>query len=280
MSRRSPAEHDEPFDVDRGTAHPERIYDYLIGGDDNFAADRKAADEVFGVFPGGTDAGRNLLREVARFFDRVVRFVGAAGIRQFLNVGTVFSVSEPLHELAQEVAPGSRVLYVVRDMTVLARAHRLRRDAPEGAVQFVYSDLHRPAHLIRQVDEILDLTRPVALIMRGTLSYLADDRDPYGLVATIMDALPPGSYLVATHMASDLRPDEMDKATRLYRERSSGAQGGFMPRTHAEVERFFDGLELVGPGVVAIERWRPDGVAPSRPEREMTAVYGAVGRKP
>jgi hypothetical protein len=265
VSRRSPAENDEPFDVARGTAHPERIYDYLIGGDDHFAADRKAADEVFGVFPGGTDAGRNLLREVARFFDRVVRFVGAAGIR---------------HELAQEVAPGSRVLYVVRDMTVLARAHRLRRDVPEGAVQFVYSDLHRPAHLVRQVDEILDLTRPVALIMRGTLSYLADDRDPYGLVATIMDALPPGSYLVATHMASDLRPDEMDKATRLYRERASGAQGGFMPRTHAEVERFFHGLELVGPGVVAIERWRPDGAAPSRPERETNAVYGAVGRKP
>jgi hypothetical protein len=271
---------DEPFEIDRTTAHPERIYNYLLGGDDNFAADRQAALEIFELFPGGLDAGRALIRAMAKYIGRVVHYVGEMGIRQFINVSTVFPMLENMQDLVERAAPRAHVLYVVRDPTVLAQAHRLVRSSPGGKADVVHSDLRDPVGLMEQAGQILDFTQPVAVMALGTLTYLRDERDPHGLVATLMEPVPPGSYLMISHMASDLRPAEMDKVTARYRQRASSEQLGFVPRSHAEVSRFFDGLELVGSGVVSIDRWRPGEAAPPRPDVQTTPTYGGVARKP
>lgn len=270
----------EPFDIDPNTAHPERIYNYLLGGDDNFAADRETADDVFAVFPEGLEAGRALLRSIGKFLGRAVRHLGDQGIRQFLSVGTVFPMLENLHDLAQRAAPGSHVLYVVRDATVLAQAHRLVRSTPDGVAAFVHNDLRDPEALARQAAGILDFDRPVGLLVLGTLAYVRDQNDAYRIVDALKDAVPSGSYLVINHMASDLRPDEMAEVTRRYRRKATSEHLGYVPRSHDEVVRFFDGWELVGPGVVDVDRWRPDRAAPPRPESQITPSYGGVGRKP
>jgi hypothetical protein len=269
----------EPFEIDTRAAHPERIYNYLLGGDDNFAADREAAHDVFSVVPGGLDAGRAMMRAIAKFVIRAFQFVGDAGVRQFLSVGTVLPMLDSLHDLARQAAPGAHVLYVVRDTTVLAQAHRLVQSSPDAVADFIHSDLRDPVALAQRAAGILDFERPVGVLVMGTLAYVRDESDAYRLVSALMDTVPSGSYLVLIHMASDLRAEEMAESTRRYRKRAT-KHLGFVPRSHDEVVRFFDGLDLVGPGVVEVNRWRRDEARPRRPESEITPVYGGVGRKP
>jgi hypothetical protein len=258
-------------DIDTTVAHPARVYDYWLGGSSNFPADREAAERVLAATPGL----RSRVRANRAFLARAVRYLAAeAGIRQFLDIGTGIPSANNTHEVAQAVAPDSRVVYVDNDPIVLAHAKSLLAGSPEGATQYIDGDLRDASVILRAAAGTLDLTRPIALMLVGILHLIQDSEEPHRIVAGLMDALPPGSYLAISHPASDIQPSQAE-AQRRYNERVSTPQ---TLRTRDEVARFFDGLDLVPPGVVYVHAWRPDpGDVP--PEGGVSA-YGAVACKP
>jgi hypothetical protein len=268
----------EAFDVEIDTSVPNaaRVYDYLLGGTANFAIDREVAERNNAVLPGGTDTARAEVRANRQFLGRAVRYlVGEAGIRQFLDVGTGIPLGEHVHEVAQAVAPESRIVYVDYDPVVLAHADTLLRSTPEGKTDYVHGDLRRPDQIVEQARRTLDLSQPVALFLVGIL-YLVDDAEqPHAIVSRLLDALPSGSYLVASHMTSDINTEAMEKLGELL---NQTMKEPFVMRSHAEVTRFFDGLELVDPGVVQVTSWRPD--TEPVPGEESIAYYVGMGRKP
>ena len=257
--------------IDTSVAHPARVYDYWLGGKDNFAADREAAERVLAVSPGL----RWRIQANRRFLARAVRYLAEdAGIRQFLDIGTGIPSANNTHQVAQEAAPDARIVYVDNDPIVLSHARALLTSGPRGATQYVHGDAREPGPIIESAAETLDFSQPVALMLIGVLHLIQDSEDPWGLVAWLMAQLPAGSYLAISHPAIDIAPGQAE-AQRRYNERVSTPQ---TLRDRDQVARFFEGLELVEPGLVYVHTWRP-GEFDTAPE-DATSAWGGVARKP
>jgi O-methyltransferase involved in polyketide biosynthesis len=258
---------------DTSVSHPARVYDYYLGGKDNFAADRVAAEAGLKVFPGVLQS----VRANRAFLERVVRYLTAdAGIREFLDIGTGLPSANNTHEVAQSIAPESRIAYVDNDPVVLMHAEALLAGSDAGATHYVDADLRDEETVLREAAKVLDFSKPVAVMLIGVMHFILDEDRPYEIVETLLEAVPSGSYLAMSHMASDVYPETIAEFTRVLNEQTKPSERG-THRTHAEVARFFDGLELVDPGVVQISKWRP------RTEFEanaMAPLWGAVARKP
>jgi hypothetical protein len=262
---------DHSIEIDTTVAHPARVYDYWLGGKDNFAADREAAERVLAATPGL----RFRVQANRAFLARVVRFLAAeAGIRQFLDIGTGIPSANNTHEVAQAVAPEAQIVYVDNDPIVLTHAQALLASGPEGSTQYIDGDLRDGAAILRAAARTLDFTQPIALLLLGILHLIQDSEEPHQIVADLMDALPSGSYLAISHPAIDIHAAQAE-AQKRYNERVSTPQ---TLRTHAEVARFFDGLELVPPGVVYVHTWRPDPGDTAPPDG--VSAHGGVARKP
>ena len=264
------AEVPELAGIDTSVAHPARVYDYWLGGKDNFAADREAAERVLAVTPGL----RFRVQANRAFLARAVRFLaGEAGIRQFLDIGTGIPAASNTHEVAQAVAPDSRIVYVDNDPIVLVHARALLASSPEGSTQYVEGDLRDADPILRAAASTLDFSQPVALMLLGIMHLIQDSEQPYQIVADLMARLPAGSYLALSHPAIDIHAAQAE-AQKRYNERVSTPQ---TLRTRDEVARFFDGLELVPPGVVYVHAWRPDPADPA--SAETVSAHGGVARK-
>lgn len=251
-----------------------RVYDYLLGGKDNYAPDRAVGAALIENVP----ALPLMVKAQREFLARAVEFlVAEAGIRQFLDIGTGIPTANNVHEVAQRIAPESRVVYVDNDPIVLAHARALMSGTREGATAFIQADILEPEAILTDptLQETLDLTRPVALMLVGILHHLRDHEESRQIVATLLDALPSGSYLALTHPSADFDQKGMTALAAAAEE--SGIP--YVPRSKAEVERFGSGLEFVEPGVVPILGWRPD---PSAANVDVNSVFGwaAVARKP
>ena len=258
-----------PPEIDTSVAHQARVYDYLIGGKDNFAVDREVGDMVLQANPDLALAAR----ANRAFLGRAVRFLASeAGIRQFLDIGTGIPSASNTHEVAQAVASQSRVVYVDNDPIVLAHARALLTSAPEGRTAYLDADARDPDPILARAAGTLDFSRPVAVML---LSILQVIDDPYALTSRLLRAVPPGSYLAISVPASDIQEEAQAAWARRVAGDFPGATIGL--RSHAEMARFFDGLELVDPGVVPVNHWRP---GPGGPEpAHALPSYGAVGRK-
>ncbi|MEU5565184.1 SAM-dependent methyltransferase [Micromonospora musae] len=262
-----------PSGVDARFPHSARVYDWWLGGKDNFAADRAMGAALVEAIP----TLREMAKENRRFVHRVARhLVGEAGIRQFLDIGTGIPTRPNLHEVAQAVAPETRVVYVDNDPIVLAHARALMISTAQGRSEYIHADLREPEKILSdaRLTETLDLDRPVALTLIAVLMLLRDSDDPAGRLRTLMDAVPSGSYLAITHPTGDFDPAAMNAAV------AAATQGGMtlVPRTRAEVERFFTGWELVEPGIAPVMAWRPEDGQPDDPH---AAYYWAgLARKP
>jgi hypothetical protein len=259
----------QPPDIDTSVAHQARVYDYLLGGKDNFAADREAGDKVLQGYPDAAVAARTN----RTFLGRAVRFLAAeAGIRQFLDIGTGIPSANNTHEVAQAVAPESRVMYVDNDPIVLAHARALLTSAPEGQTAYLDVDANDPDAILARAAGMLDFARPVAITLLAILHVI---KDPYALTSRLVDAVPTGSYLAITLPASDVQQEAQAALARGVNEGIPGITMALF--SHAEAARFFDGLELVEPGIVPINYWRP---GPGGPEPAgARPSYAAVGRK-
>jgi hypothetical protein len=260
-----------PPGIDTSTAHPARVYDFWLGGKDNFAADREAAELALQAYPELAKA----VQSNRAFLARAVRYLtGEAGIRQFLDIGTGIPSADNTHEVAQREAPDSRIVYVDNDPIVLLHAQALLSSTPEGATDYLQADLHDPSTILAEAGQTLDFSQPVALMLLAILQFIPDSEDPYGLVSRLVDALPSGSYLVISHPTDDFNPNQQGESIQRYNERVADTA---TLRGEAETRRFFDGLELVEPGVVAVAKWRPDSdLAAARP----SSMWAGVARKP
>jgi hypothetical protein len=272
----APADPDDldwlPPEINTGTAHSARVYDYWLGGKDNFAADRALGDEIIKVMP----AILVMVRENRAWLSRAVRYLAAeAGIRQFLDIGTGIPTTGNTHEVAQGIAPEARVIYVDNDPIVLAHARALMPSGPAGATSFIQADLRDPGKILSSptLRATLDLGQPVALMLIAVLHLVPDEDNAYGIVSELVDALPSGSYLAITHATADFNPEEFAQA--MVPTRQSGVP--FAERNRAEVAAFFDGLDLVDPGLVPVMAWRPDNGLPDNPLAAYN--YAAIGRK-
>jgi S-adenosyl methyltransferase len=251
MTEDSPESVQVDLEIDTTVAHPARVYDYWLGGKTNFAADRAAAEQSIAANPDIVPA----VRANRAFLGRAVRQLVAAGIEQFLDVGTGIPTEGNTHEVAQTAAPRARVVYVDNDPIVLAHAHSLLKGTPQGRTAYVSGDLRRAYAFLRAAADTLDFARPVGVMLVATLQYLSDRDDPYGTVAQLMAGVPSGSHLVISHPAVDVGADRVAASMRRYNERAAVVA---TPRSRAAVTRFFDGLEILEPGVVQLPEWRPD----------------------
>ena len=258
-----------PFDT--SVANQARIYDYLLGGKDNYPADRAAVDAVLKVAPElGFTARAN-----RAFLGRAVRYLTAeAGIRQFLDIGTGIPTAGNIHQVAQAIAPETRVVYVDYDPAVLAHARALLTSHEAGATEYIDADLRDTDMILAQAARLLDFTKPVAVTMLMILHVIPDSDDPHALVARVMDAMPPGSYLAASHLGSELLEGEAKQGFEGIVSRT--AQQQYIGRNREEMGRFFEGMDLVEPGLVRVEEWRPD---PDAGETGRSALWCGVGRK-
>jgi len=258
--------------IDTTVPHSARIWNYWLGGKDNFAVDRAAGDAWAATFPGV----RDIARASRSFLTRSIHYLAAeAGIRQFLDIGTGLPAADNTHQVAQRVAPEARIVYVDNDPLVLAHARALLTSTPEGATAYIHADLRDPDKILAEAAEALDFTKPIALILSGVLGHVVDIGEARSIVRGLMDALPSGSYLSLNDGTSVVGGDQVEQATQDYNE--SGALP-YIQRTPEEIASFFDGLELVPPGMVSCPRWRPDP-APADSLAEVDA-FGGVGRKP
>jgi S-adenosyl methyltransferase len=260
-----------PPEFDTGVAHQARMYDYLLGGKDNYAADRAATEAALKVYPEWAFTAR----ANRAFLGRVVRFLaGEAGIRQFLDIGTGIPTAGNTHQVAQAIAPESRVVYVDYDPIVLAHARALLTSSAAGATEYIDSDLRSVTTILEQAGQLLDFTQPVAVTLVAILHAIPDADDPHAIVAQVMDAVPSGSYLALSHLGREFLPPE---TLRQMEDLSRGnLQQQFVYRSRESVDRFFTGIDLVEPGMVAIEDWRPE---PGEAGLGKSALWGAVGRK-
>jgi S-adenosyl methyltransferase len=262
--------------INTGVPNPARIYDYFLGGKDNFPADREVAEQMLAIAP----VARDVVQDNREFLRRTVEVLAGAGTRQFIDLGSGLPTQGNVHEIAQAAAPESRVVYVDNDPMVVAHSRALLAGDNTVAIE---GDLRQPDKVLEhpEVQELIDFGQPVALLLLAILHFVPDDEDPFGIVASYRDALPAGSHLAISHGTRDiperpdLSPEEMAdmgaKVEQLYQLTTAS----LVTRTRAEVERFFDGLELLEPGVVEIQRWRPDGRTSLLPG----GFYGGVARK-
>jgi O-methyltransferase involved in polyketide biosynthesis len=263
-----------PPEINTGVAHHARVYDYWLGGKDNFPADRALAELMIQAIPNM----RAMAAANRAFLGRAVRHLaGEAGVRQFLDIGTGIPTSPNVHELAQAVASETRVVYVDNDPIVLAHARTLLTSQDAGETAFIMADLREPKTILDHptLAATLDLRQPVAVLFIGLLMYFRDSDapNPFEMVATVMEPMPSGSYLAITHPTPDFNPEEVANAV-------ADAEGGgvpLVPRTKADVERFFTGLELVEPGVTPMLSWHPDEPVP---DPTVTYYWAGIARKP
>jgi len=257
-------------DFDTRVPHNARVYNYLLGGKDNFAADREAGERFVAAYPNVVHS----VRANRAFLARAVRFLASdMGIRQFLDIGTGIPTANNTHEVAQRFAPGSRIVYVDNDPIVLSHAQALLKSNREGQCAYIDADLREPEKILAGARDILDFARPVAVMLVAVLQLVDDADDPAGIAGRLMAACAPGSFLVISHPASDLDAG-LDTATRQFN------QSGREPATNrdrAAVTRLFDGYELVEPGVVQVAKWRPDSELEAA---RHAAVWAGVARKP
>jgi hypothetical protein len=261
---------EHPPELNTGVPQTARIWNYWLGGKDNFPVDRQVGDQILEAFPAIVENAR----ASRAFLARVVRYLaGEAGIRQFLDVGTGLPTADNTHEVAQRVAPESRVVYVDNDPIVLAHARALLTSSPEGATAYVDADLHDPDKILREAARTLDFTQPVAVMLMGILGHISDDDEARSIVKRLLDGVASGSYLVMNDGTDT--SEEVVEAARIW---NQSANPTYHLRSPERIARFFDGLELVEPGVVSPPRWRPEP-SPSGPPAEVDS-FGGVGRKP
>jgi hypothetical protein len=264
-------------DIDVNVAHAARTYDYLLGGTDNFAVDREAIERGSAAHPGGVETARTNARAQRAFLGRAVRHLaGEVGVRQFLDIGTGIPNADNVHAVAQEVAPESRIVYVDNDPIVLAHAHTLLKSTAQGLTAYIDGDLRDPVNILGQAAATLDFTQPMGVMLVGILHTIRNEDDPCKIVATLLRAVPSNSYLVISHLASDIRAEEMAEVFKLF---NQTMRAPYVLRSHAEVSRFFDGLEMLDPGVVPLNQWRPPETDTSTPDEADIPAYGAVARK-
>ncbi len=263
-----PADQQPLTDIDTTVPHSARIWNYWLGGRDNYEVDRIAGDQYKEIFPGIVDVARN-----SRYFlVRVVRYLaGEADVRQFLDIGTGLPTVDNTHEVAQRAAPPCRIVYVDNDPLVLAHARALLTSTPEGACDYVNADLSDPPAVLSAAATMLDFSQPIALMLMGIMGHSPDEQ-AYPIVRRLLDGLPSGSYL-ALYDGADVN-DAFNEAQRGYN--ASGAVPYYL-RSPDRIGQFFDGLDLVEPGVVPVPQWRPD-LSPLGAAANVYA-YGGAGRK-
>ncbi|MYR88519.1 SAM-dependent methyltransferase [Streptomyces sp. SID685] len=257
--------------INTSQPHTARIWNYWLGGKDNYEVDRAAGDQIRQLHPG--------IGEYARadrlFLGRAVRhLVEEAGIRQFLDVGTGLPTADNTHEVAQRISPESRIVYVDNDPLVLAHARALLTSTPEGRTDYLDEDLRNVDAILEHASKTLDFSEPVALILLGVVIFIGEDDEAYGLVRTLMDRLPAGSHLVLSHTVTHPSMPDVDEAVKFWNEHGTPK---LTQRTPADVTRFFDGFQLLEPGVVSCSRWRPEHDNGAEPEE--VAMFGGVARK-
>jgi hypothetical protein len=256
---------------DTSVAHVARVYNYWLGGKDNFAADRAAGEQAMAAYPDialSARANRAFLRRAVHFL------AGEAGIRQFLDIGTGIPSADNTHEVAQSIAPDSRIVYVDNDPVVLVHARALLTSRSEGATDYIDADLRSIDQILAAAASTLDLSQPVAIMLMAILQHLSDDDDPYGIVAGLVAAVPSGSYLALSHPAKDIEAEKMaamaERLNQMMAEKVTF-------RREAEVAGFFEGLDLVEPGMVNVPHWRPGS---DEEASSPAALWGGVARKP
>ncbi|MFJ7074276.1 SAM-dependent methyltransferase [Streptomyces sp. NPDC098781] len=259
--------------IDTTRPHPARVYDWFLGGKDNYPVDEELGRQITAI---NTDAPR-AARANRRFMRRTTRrLVQDTGIRQFLDIGTGIPTEPNLHQIAQAAVPDARVVYVDNDPIVLAHAEALLRGTPEGVTEYLQADARDPGTIIEQAGRVLDLDRPVALSLIALLHFIADEDGAHDMVDTLVGALAPGSALVLSAMTADFEPENVRRGIAAY------AAGGvtLVARTQAEVNSFFAGLDLMEPGIVSLTDWHPDAAEDRTSDDEgIVSLYGGVGLK-
>jgi len=260
-----------PLPFDTSVAHVARVYNYWLGGKDNFAADRAAGEQAIRAFPEiGLSARSN-----RAFLARAVRFLaGEGGVRQFLDIGTGIPTANNIYEVAQSVAPAARIVYVDNDPVVLTHARALLTSDPAGATDYIDADLRDPRGILARAERLLDFGRPVALMLIAVLQHLDEEDDPYRIVETLLESLPPGSYLAMSHPAKDINAEAM---ARMAESLNKMMAEKVTFRDNPAVAKFFDGLELVDPGMVQASKWRP---ASESEAASPAALWAGIARKP
>ncbi|MER6982217.1 SAM-dependent methyltransferase [Streptomyces carpinensis] len=264
-----------PVRMDTSRPHPARVYDWWLGGKDNYPVDEELARRILAV----DETAVRGARANRRFMHRAVRLAAESGTRQFLDIGTGIPTEPNLHQVAQRVAPESRVVYADNDPIVLRHAQALLRGTAEGSTEYVHADVRDPDTILRAAAETLDFSRPVALSLVALTHYLGDATDGddvHGLLKRYVEALAPSSHLILSQVTPDLNPEAVEKAAGLFR------RGGtpFFPRPLAEFSRFFDGLRLLGPGIIPVTGWRPEAEDVAAQAEGIVPVYAGVAVKP
>ncbi|MGH3888760.1 MAG: SAM-dependent methyltransferase [Pseudonocardiaceae bacterium] len=259
-------------DIDITRAHTARVWNYWLGGKDNYPVDREVGEQIFAVLPDVVDAAR----AQRGFLIRAVRHLAAdAGVRQFLDIGTGLPTANNTHEVAQATAPQCRIVYVDNDPLIMAHARALLTSTPEGATDYLYADLRDPGTIVREAARTLDFTQPIALMLLGIMEHILDTDEAHTIVNQLLDALPSGSYLVLCDPTTEVRPEVMREAVRQWNE---SATPPIKARSRRELIRFFDRLELLEPGVVSASLWRPEACTVGEPVEVFN--FSGVGRKP
>ncbi len=257
---------------DTSVAHPARIWDYFLGGKDNFAADRMAAQDVLEVMPGMAmvaRAGRAFLAAAVHYL------ATSGGVSQFLDIGTGLPTANNTHEVAQRANPQARIVYVDNDPIVLSHARALLTSGPDGETAYVDADIRDTDQILAEAARTLDFSQPVALMLLAVLHFVPDEDDPYKITSRVMEALPSGSFLALSHATGDIQSGRVAAGAERYNQRSAVP---ITPRTRAQVTRFFDDLQIVDPGVVPLGQWHPG--PPQQFDSPGLPTYCAVGRKP
>ena len=252
--------------IDTGKAHPARVYDWLLGGKDNYPMDEAVGAKL-------PPEARDGARQNRQFMHRAAAWLAGQGIDQFLDIGTGIPTEPNLHQVVQRVVPSAKVVYTDNDPIVLRHGEALLASHPEGATSYIEADVRRPGEILEYAQRVLDFERPIALSLIALLHFLPDEQDPYRIVRDLLASLPSGSYLTLSHAGSDFYPELAEQATAEY------AKGGIRLwlRTRAGVARFFDGLELVEPGLVTAPEWFRTSEAPTP---EDSGIYVGVARIP
>ena len=259
-------------DIDTTRAHTARVWNYWLGGKDNYPVDREVGDQVRIVLPDIVDAAR----AQRGFLIRAVRHLAAdLGIRQFLDIGTGLPTANNTHEVAQASAPECRIVYVDNDPLIMAHARALLTSTPQGITDYIFADLRDPDAILQEAARILDFTRPIALMLLGIMEHILDTDEAQAIVNRLLDALPSGSYLVLCDPTTEVRPEVMREAVRQW---NSSATPPIKARSRQELIRFFDGLELLEPGVVSASLWRPEAYELGTLVEVFN--FSGVGRKP
>ncbi len=258
--------------IDSSVAHSARIWNYWLGGKDNYEVDRVVAAEHAAMFPGIV----NVARQVRSFLVRAVEYLaGEAGVHQFLDIGTGLPTANNTHEIAQRLVPQARIVYVDNDPLVLVHARALLTSSAEGVTDYIDADVRDPGKILEEAAKTLDFTKPIGLMMLGVLGQIPDSDNPHAIVRRLLDALPSGSYLVVED-GVDTDPVQ-NEAIGTYNE-NPDSTAFYRLRSPEQMTRYFDGLELLEPGVVACSLWRPQSNSLGKPAE--IPDYGGVGRKP